>query len=697
MHRAIQTDGDMIRLSLLILLLLTAFPMTAQTPPSWEQVLEQMSALEDADEEGANWEDSYELLQQLAEHPIDLNTSTREQLEQLPFLSSQQVMDIMEYLYRYGPMRSMGELRMVRSLDYRQLTLLPYFVFIDATATNEQVDSIPTLSELMRDCRQALTATVRLPLYERKGDRNGYLGYRYRHSLRYELTSGQHLRAGFIGAQDAGEPFFAGRNRWGYDAYSYYVQLKQMGTLENLIVGKYKLAAGMGLVLGQSFQLGKLATLQSLGRTVQTIRPHSSRSEADYFHGVATTLTLYKDEGLLTRESCQLSLSAFASYRPVDATLTADGEARTLISSGYHRTPTEMEKKYNTHITSGGTHLAYTSGALRVGATAVLSHIDRELQPQRSTLYRRHYAHGSHFTNMSIDYAYMHHRLALSGETAVDGHGALATIHALSYQPSARISLMTLQRFFSYRYTSLYGHAFSEGGHTQNESGIYLGATWNPLSRLTLQGYADYAYFPWARYGVSQSSHATDLLIQATWQHRSYTLLVRHRSHLRQKDNDDNSALVANNDHRERLALSYQSGEWNLKTQADMCFAVSPETERGWMLSQQATWNMNTTAHHSLVKALQLNLMAAIFDTDSYQSRIYTYERQLQHEFYFPNYYGEGLRLAVQGRTDLGTRLRLAFRIGYTNYFDRSIIGSGLQQIDQSHQTDVDLQLRWKL
>ena len=81
MHRAIQTDNDMIRLSLLILLLLTAIPMTAQTPPSWEQVLEQMSALEDADEEGANWEDSYELLQQLAEHPIDLNTSTREQLE----------------------------------------------------------------------------------------------------------------------------------------------------------------------------------------------------------------------------------------------------------------------------------------------------------------------------------------------------------------------------------------------------------------------------------------------------------------------------------------------------------------------------------------------------------------------------------------------------------------------------------------
>ena len=93
---------------------------------------------------------------------------------------------------------------------------------------------------------------------------------------------------------------------------------------------------------------------------------------------------------------------------------------------------------------------------------------------------------------------------------------------------------------------------------------------------------------------------------------------------------------------------------------------------------------------------LQFNALAALFDTDSYQCRIYIYERQLQHEFYFPTYYGHGCRFSMQARIDLSSHLRLAARLGYTNYFDRNTIGSDLQQINHSHQTDLDLQLRWK-
>jgi hypothetical protein len=68
----------------------------------------------------------------------------------------------------------------------------------------------------------------------------------------------------------------------------------------------------------------------------------------------------------------------------------------------------------------------------------------------------------------------------------------------------------------------------------------------------------------------------------------------------------------------------------------------------------------------------------------------------LQYDFYFPTYYGHGCRLSLQAHSDLTSRLRLAARLGYTSYFDRSAIGSGLQQINHSHQTDLDLQLRWK-
>lgn len=660
-----------------ILLMILAISLMVRGQ-SWQQVYDDVMNIDSDDEAGELLQDSYELLEQLAGHPFDLNNCTREELELLPFLSAQQVMDIQEYLYHYGPMRSLGELRMIRSLDYPQLTLLPYFVYVSGEPDQLRKDRFPRPDSLLHRSKHTLSATLRVPFYERKGDQNGYLGYPYRHTLRYELSSSNRLRLGFIAAQDAGEPFFSAGNSWGYDAYSYYVQLRQLGPIDNLIVGKYRLSTGMGLVLGRSFQLGKLATLQNLGRTVQTIRPHASRSQADYFQGAAITLSSLRSP---------FTLSIFASYRPIDATLTKAGEAQTLITDGYHRTPLEMAKKGNTHITMGGAHLSYHKGALRLGATAVFSQLDRTLQPQRATLFRRHYAHGRHFTNMSIDYAYTHYRFAFSGETASDAHGALATINTLSFQPSARLSLMTLQRFYSFRYTSLYGHAFGDGSRTQNESGIYLGATWNPLAHLRLQGYADYAYFPWARYGVTQSSHSWDFLLQANYQLRQWTLTARHRSHLRQKDNAKKTALVANDSHQERFSISYNQGLWTLKTQLDLSHAVCPESEHGWMLSQHASLSLGR---------MQFNAMAALFDTDSYQSRIYVYERQLQYDFYFPTYYGYGCRLSLQAHSDLTSRLRLAARLGYTKYFDRSTIGSGLQQINHSHQTDLDLQLRWK-
>ncbi|MBQ9356230.1 MAG: helix-hairpin-helix domain-containing protein [Prevotella sp.] len=683
-------------LSVLFLLLVMA--TRASEAQTWHDVYDELVAagydLSGDEDDGTELlAASYELLEQLATTPLDLNSASREELEQLPFLSAQQIMDLQEYVYRYGPMRSLGELRMVQSLDYAQLSLLPFFVYVSDQPDAPTYEYMPRLDTLLHHSRHTLIATARIPFYRRKGDRNGYLGYPYRHSIRYELSSGQHLRLGLIGAQDAGEPFFSGNNRLGYDVYSYYFELRKAGRLRELVVGKYKLSAGMGLVAGQSFMLGKLATLQSLGRTVRTIRPHCSRSEADYFQGAAATVELLPLQKALG-VGPSLQLSAWGSYRPFDATLNDEGNARTLITSGYHRTPTEMGKKHNTHITSAGAHAALRTGAFRLGATAMLSSSDRSIEPQRTTLYRRHYAHGSHFSNFGIDYSYTHHRWALNGETATDSHGALATVNSISLQPSARLGLVLLQRFYSYKYTSLYGHAFSDSGHTQNESGIYAGATWNPLARLNLQVYADYAYHPWARYLVSLSSHTTDILLQAAYRlSSSLTLTMRHRSRLGQKDAADKTALIANNSHYERLSIDYHKNNLNLKTRFDLSNTRYKTGSRGWMLSEHASLAVSNI----LGIALNASAIAAYFDTDSYQSRMYAIEPQMQNDFFFPSYYGRGMRLLLLLKADISQDLRLSVRLGHTRYFDRNVVSSGLQQIDSDRLTDLDLQVRWRL
>jgi hypothetical protein len=59
-------------------------------------------------------------------------------------------------------------------------------------------------------------------------------------------------------------------------------------------------------------------------------------------------------------------------------------------------------------------------------------------------------------------------------------------------------------------------------------------------------------------------------------------------------------------------------------------------------------------------------------------------------------YYGKGLRLALIARANVGRWLQIDAKVGFTRYFDRSVIGSGLQQIDGSSLTDLDLQARWR-
>lgn len=85
---------------------------------SWERLLAEVMSIEDS--ESASWQETYDMLCELEQHPIDLNSATRGDIESIPFLNERQVMDICEYLYKYAPVNSLGELAMIESLGYYQ-------------------------------------------------------------------------------------------------------------------------------------------------------------------------------------------------------------------------------------------------------------------------------------------------------------------------------------------------------------------------------------------------------------------------------------------------------------------------------------------------------------------------------------------------------------------------------------------------
>lgn len=324
--------------------------ITAATP--WQQYLDQLSDVEDFEDQ--SWEEYEDVLNELAEHPININTATTEDLQRLPFLTAQQIEDIEAYIYRYGAMKSLGELAMINGMSWAQRQLLTCFVYVGEVKTR----SFPSLRQIVKYGKHELMGMVKVPLYERKGDADGsYMGSRYKHWLRYQFRYSDKVKMGFTGSKDAGEPFMSKGNGAGYDFYSFYLQIRGWGRLKNLTLGRYRLHEGMGLILNNDFSFGKLSTLSALGRNSNVIRAHSSRYAANYLQGAAATVTVVRG----------LDVTGFVSYRKIDATLK-DGGIQTILTSGLHRTASEMAKKDVASAFLAGGNVSYRKGRSACGS-----------------------------------------------------------------------------------------------------------------------------------------------------------------------------------------------------------------------------------------------------------------------------------------------------------------------------------------
>lgn len=638
----------------------------------WQQYFYELAANED-DGEGLD-EEAYETLCQMESQPMNINTATREDLERLPFLSERQVEDIFDYIYTHGAMLSLSELMAIPSIGRNERLLLCHFLY----AEKPRESPLP-LGKSLRYGHSTVLLSATIPTYERKGDQNGYLGYKYRHSVRYEFKATDRIRAGFSASQDAGEPFFAYNNNWGYDHYAYFVQLRQVGVLHNLILGHYNVQWGMGLVANTGFCLGKQATLSSLGRVSSGFRPSASRSSTTYFQGVAATIGIGK----------YVKVSGFASMRPHDGTLNKDGESiATIVKSGYHRTPAELAKKNNLTSTSAGMNVAWRKRGFHLGASALYTHLSRTLLPNTSSLYRQHYPQGNEFFNASIDYGYCHPAFTIGGETATDKQGHIATINSIALTLPFNLNIIALYRYYPVDYASLHANSYSDGGYVRNEQGVFVGAEWKPNLTFRIAAYADYAKFPWARYRVSRSSTSFDGTLSSSLRlHKRWTLAARYRIRTRYRDNTEKTAIIRHTGHRARFSVTYDGGAWTTTSQADYAVTEYKERDKGMMFSQQGSWKW---------RWLQANLSIGYFKTDSYESRLYGYERGMLYSYGVSAFSGHGLRTALMARADISPHWMLSFKVGFTHYYDRNAISSGLQQINSPNKTDIDLQARWK-
>jgi hypothetical protein len=133
--------------------------------------------------------------------------------------------------------------------------------------------------------------------------------------------------------------------------------------------------------------------------------------------------------------------------------------------------------------------------------------------------------------------------------------------------------------------------------------------------------------------------------------------------------------------------LSYQTERLLLRTTADVNVFTQTERSVGWQVTGLAGYSFWKMALH---------VQGSYFHTDDYDSRVYGYEKGLLNTFTSPSFYGQGYRASSHLRIDFAKSLMFIAKFGFTHYFDRSVIGTGNDQINGSNKADLQLQMRVK-
>ena len=400
----------------LLLFFLLPMPSVSQSEVDWDELMQQMAEELVDDDDEQQWEAQQEVLAELHEHPLDINSASREQLMALPFLSEQAVDGILDYRARNGFMRTLGELMLVWHLSAQERKWLRLFVYVPkGTATSGeamwQKRSMSDTTWWGRAKHEAITR-VDVPLYNRAG-------WPWKQGVanrwRYIWQQGRHIEAGLRAETDAGEAMM-NRETPLWDSYGGYIQLKETGMLKNVILGDFKAGFGEGLVMNNGLRFGKLS--MGLWRTGSSIRPHRSSDEVNYLRGAAVLLDLGRS----------WQLTALYSFRKLDATVAADNTVQTINTTGLHRTKGELQRRGSLGSQVTALHASkemhfdydirgYRPNKLRMGASALYQYYDH-LFRQGTQLYRQILPEGYQMGAVGIDYGIHATRWLLGGETA---------------------------------------------------------------------------------------------------------------------------------------------------------------------------------------------------------------------------------------------------------------------------------------
>ena len=624
-----------------------------------------------------------------ARHPINLNTADALSLQSLLVLSDTQINALFKHIDCYGKLKSIFELQSVVGMDLPTIRWLQPFVYV-----NED-DGFSDFS--FRRLREEGTHDIMLrskrTLQEQAGfipdpltGKKNFSGSEYGTYMRYRFQYRRNILVGMTFENDVGEPL-----RNGPDFKSASLFIREAKALKQLVVGDYQVQFGQGLTCWNSMAFGKSSFSVQVKRNAQGLKPYSSVNESSFFRGAGITLG-----------NKFVTATVFASRRKLDATintdtvLTDDGMAvSSIVLGGLHRTESEIAKKnILAELVSGG-NIQVQKGMWKLGTVAVQRSLSDSVAA-RTDWYANEKFAGKTQNAVGVYAEGVLQNVSLFGEVSRSSNNAWAYVAGLTAALHSRVSATILFRNFDIDFQSVYSNVIAEGSSVfpSNEFGMYFSVQAQLSNKISVNAYSDGVQYPWLRYQVTGPSSFSDNLIQFNYKpDKKHELYARMRI---RRTSIDRSVLnridfpVDKLSQQIRLNFIFSPTE-SLKLHSRLELVKTNEeglpTETGYLVFQDVIWK-------KLNVPFSVTIRYALFQSDTWNARLYAYENDVLYSYSIPAYYGKGARIYGIFKFDVRRNIDVWFRIAQWTYTDRDFISSGNSMITGFRKTDCTLQMR---
>lgn len=577
-------------------------------------------------------------IQELIQHPLNINTDDLSILIKYNLISEINLQSLREYKLRMGNLIEMQELQLVIGFDKKTIQgILPF-------CTIKKNNTYSRSNQLTIRYQQSLNKTD-----------DFFPGSASRILLKYRATLSPSIKIYITSEKDPGEEIFT-KKRPGFDFNSFSIYYQGTSIIKKIIAGDFNVEFGQGLTSWTGFSFTSASTITGIYKSGRGILPYSGTDENRFMRGLAISLINKK-----------LQTDFWISIHSIDGNRLSDKSSSeetisSLQTSGYHRTYSENFDRHSLKESSYGSAITYTNKSLTVGIVASGQHYN--LPIRKSDLPYAYYRfNGKNDFNSGLHYSLSFNNILFFGEGSINLNKSTAILAGLLMPVDQRMSIGILWRSYSDKFKNLRNAAFGINSDNSNEHGIYLGINYKFYRTLTYAFYSDISSFPYLKYRVDNPSYSSDFFHQLDFiPNKKFTVQIRFRNKLKQV-NYSNSLFALN----EILTTNSKSIRISARFKIDEGWEYSFRTEINWQNNSKLNYDKSTMIsqdlfYHPMGKSYSFNWRYAIFNCPDFETRIYTYENDVQGAFSIPFYYGSGSRFYFNLNLKLTKSLSLSMR-----------------------------------